>query len=110
MNFAKWKSGIMMILIIMDWDHSFHEDKPVEPVAKGANDTTLALRKADYKKAKTQWESSDRVVFMIMDNTIDLAIRGALPKTAKNAKLSWLKLKNIFRDPLKLMLASLYAN
>jgi hypothetical protein len=53
-NFAKWKADIQMILAIMDRDHSFCEDKPVEPVAEGANDTTLALQKADYKKAKAQ--------------------------------------------------------
>jgi hypothetical protein len=43
MNFVKWKVVIQMILGIMDRDHSFCEDKPVEPVAEGANDTTLAL-------------------------------------------------------------------
>jgi hypothetical protein len=43
MNFAKWKVDIQMILTIMDWDHSFREDKPVEHVAEGANDTTLSL-------------------------------------------------------------------
>jgi hypothetical protein len=34
-NFAKWKADIQMILAIMDRDrdHSFREDKPVEPVA-----------------------------------------------------------------------------
>jgi hypothetical protein len=42
-NFAKWKADIQMILAIMDRDHSFREDKPAEPVAEGANDTTLAL-------------------------------------------------------------------
>jgi hypothetical protein len=36
-----------MILAIMDRDHSFREDKPVELVAEGANDTTLALWKTD---------------------------------------------------------------
>jgi hypothetical protein len=51
-NFAKWKADIQMILAIMDQDHSFCEDKPIEPVAEGANDTTLALRNANYKKAK----------------------------------------------------------
>jgi hypothetical protein len=86
MNFAKWKADIQLILAIMDRDHSFCEDKPVEPVAEGANDTTLALRKAEYEKAKAQWERSDRVAFMIMDNAIDLAIKGALPKTADNVK------------------------
>jgi hypothetical protein len=86
MNFAKWKADIQMILAIMDQGHSFREDKPVEPVAEGANDTTLALRKAKYEKAKAQWERSDRIAFMIMNNAIDPAIRGALPKTADNAK------------------------
>jgi hypothetical protein len=42
-NFAKWKADIKMILTIMDQDHSFREDKPIEPVAEGDNDTTFAL-------------------------------------------------------------------
>jgi hypothetical protein len=33
-NFAKWKADLMLVLTIMDRDHSFHEDKPEEPVAK----------------------------------------------------------------------------
>jgi hypothetical protein len=55
-NFAKWKADIQMILAIMDRDrdHSFREDKPVEPVAEGANDTTLVLQKVEYEKAKAQ--------------------------------------------------------
>jgi uncharacterized protein with ATP-grasp and redox domains len=52
MNFAKWKADIQMILAIMDRDHSFHDDKPVEPVVEGANAITLVLSKADYEKAK----------------------------------------------------------
>jgi hypothetical protein len=52
MNFAKWKAEIKMILTIMDRDHSFRENKPVDPVAEGDNDTTLVLRKADYEKTK----------------------------------------------------------
>jgi hypothetical protein len=79
MNFAKWKADIQMILAIMDQD---------KPVAEGANDTTLSPWKADYEKAKAQWERSDSVAFMIMDNAIDPAIRGDLPKTAENAKTS----------------------
>jgi hypothetical protein len=90
-----------MILAIMDPDHSFCEDKPVEPVAKGANDTTLALRKAEYEKAKVQWERSDKVVFMIMDNVIDPAIRGALPKTADNAKTFMAKIEEHFKGSSK---------
>jgi hypothetical protein len=97
MNFAKWKAVIQMILAVMDWDHSFREDKPIEPVAEGANDTTLALQKAEYEKAKAQWERSDRVAFMILDNVIDLAIRGALPKTADNAKTFMAKIEEHFK-------------
>jgi hypothetical protein len=84
-NFAKWKADIQMILAIMNQDHSFREDKHVEPVAEDANDTTLVLRKAEYEKAKTQWERSNKVAFMIMDNAINPAIRGIVPKTADNA-------------------------
>jgi hypothetical protein len=54
MNFAKWKADIQMILAIMDRDQSFREDKPVEPIAEGANDTILVLRKAEYEKPKAQ--------------------------------------------------------
>jgi hypothetical protein len=106
MNFAKRKADIKMILAIMDLDHSCHEDKLVEPVTKGDNDTILALQKVDYEKAKTQWERSDRVSLMIMDNAIDPSIRGALSKIAENAKVFMAKMKNISRDPLKLMLTS----
>jgi hypothetical protein len=52
MNFAKWNADIQMILVIMDQNHSFREDKSVEPVAEGANDTILVLRKVEYEKAK----------------------------------------------------------
>jgi hypothetical protein len=83
----------MMILAIMDRDHSFRENKPVEPVAEGDNDNTLALQKAEYKKAKAQCERSKRVVFMIMNNAIDPAIIGALPKTAENAKIFMAKIE-----------------
>jgi hypothetical protein len=93
MNFAKRKADIKMILAIMDWDHSCHEDKSVEPVTEGDNDTILTLQKVDYKKAETQWERSDRVALMIMDNVIDPSIRGALPKIAEKPRFSWLKWK-----------------
>jgi hypothetical protein len=96
-NFAKWKADIQMILAIMDQDHSFREDEPVEPIAEDANDTTLVLRKAEYEKAKVQWERSDRIAFMIMDNAIDPAIRGALPKTADNAKTFMAKIEEHFK-------------
>jgi hypothetical protein len=43
MNFAEWKADIKIILAIMDRDHSFCEDKPIEPIVEGDNDTTLAL-------------------------------------------------------------------
>ena len=51
-NFAKWKGDLMLVLAIMDWDHSFREDSPEEPKANGDNDTTLADRTAAYEKAK----------------------------------------------------------
>jgi hypothetical protein len=37
-NFTKWKADLMLIVAIMDQDHSFHEDKSVEP--KGDNETS----------------------------------------------------------------------
>jgi hypothetical protein len=52
MNFAKWKGEIMMILTIMDREHSFRENKHVELIAEGGNDNTLALWKAEYEKDK----------------------------------------------------------
>jgi hypothetical protein len=92
MNFAKWKADIQMILAIMDQD---------KPVAEGANDTTLSPWKADYEKAKAQWERSDSVAFMIMDNAIDPAIRGDLPKTAENAKTFMTKMEEHFKGSSK---------
>jgi hypothetical protein len=80
-NIAKWKADLTLILAIMDQDHSFRENKLIEPVAEGDNDTTLAVSITEYEKAKAQWERYDRVTLMIMDNTIDPIIRGALPKT-----------------------------
>ncbi|KAG8056506.1 hypothetical protein GUJ93_ZPchr0002g26129 [Zizania palustris] len=55
-NFTKWKGELMLILAIMDRDHSFREDKPVVPVSEGDNDATLVHRMAEYEKAKAQWE------------------------------------------------------
>jgi hypothetical protein len=85
----------------MDRGHSFREDKAVEPVGNGANDTTLVLRKADYEKAKAQWKRSDGVVFMIVDNAIDPAIRGALSKTAENANTFMAKIEEYFKGSSK---------
>jgi hypothetical protein len=104
-NFAKRKGDLMLVLAIMDRDHSFREDKPEEPVAQGDNDSTLAHRKAEYEKAKAQWERSDRVALMIMDHSIDAAIRGSLPKTPTVIRHSWLKLRSISMGPLRLTLA-----
>jgi hypothetical protein len=70
----------------MDQDHSFQEDKSIEPTAEGNNDTSLATQKVEYEKAKAQWEWSDRVTLMIMDHRIDPVIRWALPKTPSSAK------------------------
>jgi hypothetical protein len=95
-NFAKWRADIKMILAIMDRDHSFCEDKSIEPVTEGDNDATLVLQKADYEKAKTQWERSDKVALMIMDNAIDPAIRGALLKNPENAKAFMAKMEEHF--------------
>jgi hypothetical protein len=95
-NFAKWKSDLMLVLAIMDRDHSFHDDKPEEPVAEGDNDSTLTHCKAEYKKAKAQCERSDKVALMIMDHSIDTGIRGALPKTPTNAKAFMAKIEEHF--------------
>jgi hypothetical protein len=100
-NFAKWKAGLKLILTIVDRDHSFREDKPVEPVAEGDNDTTLATRKTQYEKAKAQWERYDSVTLMIMDHTIDPAIRGALPKTPSSAKEFMAKIEEHFQGSSK---------
>jgi hypothetical protein len=42
-NFAKWKADPKLILVIMDQDNSFRDDKSIEPVAEGDNDTTLEV-------------------------------------------------------------------
>jgi hypothetical protein len=51
-NFAKWRADLKLILAIMDRDHSFREEKPLEPIPKGDNDITLAMKKTEYEKAK----------------------------------------------------------
>jgi hypothetical protein len=43
------------------------------------HDSTLAHFKIEYEKAKAQWERSDTVTLMIVDHSIDTAIRGAHP-------------------------------
>jgi hypothetical protein len=100
-NFAKWKGDLMLVLAIMDRDHSFREDKPEEPVAQGDNDSTLAHHKAEYEKVNAQWERSDRVALMIMDHSIDAAIRGSLPKTSTNAKAFMAKIEEYFQGSSK---------
>jgi hypothetical protein len=60
----------MLVLAIMDRDHSFCEDKLEELVAQGDKDSTLAQRKTEYENVKAQWERSDRVALMIMDHTL----------------------------------------
>jgi hypothetical protein len=37
-------------------------------VAESDNDSTLAHHKIEYEKAKAQWERSDRVALVNMDN------------------------------------------
>jgi hypothetical protein len=85
-NFAKWKTDLKLILAIMDRNHSFLEERVIELVAEGDNDTTLAMKKAEYEKVKAQWERSDRVALMIMDHATDPAIRGVLLKSPSSAK------------------------
>jgi hypothetical protein len=101
-NFAEWKGDLMIVLTIMNRDHSFHEDKPEEPMAQGDNDSTLAHHKAEYEKAKAQWEMSDRVALMIMDHFIDpAAIRGSLSKTPDSAKAFMAKIEEYFQSSSK---------
>jgi hypothetical protein len=100
-NFTKWKSDLMLVLAIMDRDHSFRKDTPEEPVAQGDNDSTLAHRKAEYEKVKARWERSDRVTLMIMDHSIDTVIRGALPKSPKSDKDFMAKIEEHFQGSPK---------
>jgi hypothetical protein len=100
-NFAKWKGDLMLVLAIMDRDHSFREGKSEEPVAQGDNDSTLAHHKAEYEKANAQWERFDRVALMIMDHSIDAAIRGSLPKTPTIVKAFMVKIEEYFQGPSK---------
>jgi hypothetical protein len=91
----------MLVLAIMDRDHSFRKGKPEEPVAQGHNDSTLAHRKAEYEKVKAQWERSDKVALMIMDHSIDAAIRGSLPKTPASAMAFMAKIEEYFQGTSK---------
>ena len=93
-NFGKWKQEIMFILAVMDRDESFHEERPVAPTANGDNDPTLVERSKEYEKAKYSWERPNRVALMIMNNSINPAIRGALPKEPKDAKSFMAKIEH----------------
>jgi hypothetical protein len=100
-NFVKWKSDVMLVLAIMDEDHSFCKNKSEEHVAEGDNDSILAHCKTEYEKAKTQWERSDRVALVIMDHSIDTTIRGALPKSPTCAKAFMAKIEEHFQGSSK---------
>jgi hypothetical protein len=76
-------------------------NKPIEPAAKGDNDSTLAARITEYEMAKAQWERSDRVALMIMDHIINPAVRGALPKTPSSAKEFMTKIEEHFQGSSK---------
>jgi hypothetical protein len=91
----------MLVLAIMDRDHSFREDKPEESLAQGDNDSTLAHRMVEYEKVKVQWKRSDRVTLIIMDHSIDTAIRGSLPKTPSSAKAFMTKIEEYFQGSSK---------
>jgi hypothetical protein len=70
-------------------------------VAQGDNDSTLDHCKAEYEKAKAQWERSDRVALIIMHHSIDAAIRGSLPKTPRSAKAFMVKIEEYFQGSFK---------
>jgi hypothetical protein len=95
-NFAKWKADLNLILAIMDRGHSFGENKPIELVVEGDNDSTLAARITE-----AQWERSDMMALIIMDHTINPAIRGALPKTPSSANEFMAKIEEHFQGSSK---------
>jgi hypothetical protein len=70
----------------MDNDNSMNEDATVAPIPTGDNDTTLFERTGACDKEMERCEHSGRVALVIMDMTINPAIRGALTKNPKNAK------------------------
>ena len=97
-NFAKWSREIQLILVMMmDKDHSMRDKAHVASVAQGTDDTTLAERTAAYEKEKERWERSDRVAHMVMDLTISPTIRGALEKEPKNAKAFMKEIEEYFK-------------
>jgi hypothetical protein len=100
-NFSKWKFDLMLILAIMDRDHSFLEDKPEEPVAEGDNDSTLAHHKTECEKVNALWEISNRVALMIMAHSIDHVIRGALPKSPTSVRTFMAKIEEDFQGSSK---------
>jgi hypothetical protein len=100
-NFAKWKADLNLILAIMDRGHSFGENKPIELIVEGDNDSTLAARITEFEKAKAQWERSDMMALIIMDQTINPAIRGALPKTPSSANKLMAKIEEHFQGSSK---------
>ena len=98
-NFAKWSREIQLILVMMmDKDHSMRDDAPVALVAQRTDDTSLAKRTAAYEKEKYHWEHSNRVALIsIMDLTISPTIRGALEKEPKNAKAFMKEIEEYFK-------------
>ncbi|WVZ83837.1 hypothetical protein U9M48_030935 [Paspalum notatum var. saurae] len=82
-NFHEWREEIRLVLGVMDLDHALREDAPTAPIA-GADDATNAAAVKQYEMEKQRWELSNRLSLMIMQNSISIGIRGAIPDSKDN--------------------------
>ncbi|GAV57329.1 UBN2_2 domain-containing protein [Cephalotus follicularis] len=69
-NFLTWKEQIGFVLGVMDLDHALQTDTPA---------TITAQNTIEQKAAYEKWERSNRMSLMIMNSSISITIRGAIP-------------------------------
>ena len=77
-NFHEWREEIRLVLGVMDLDHALREGAPAAPTA-GDDAAANAAAMRQYEMEKQRWERSNRLSLMIMQNSITIGIRGAIP-------------------------------
>ncbi|WVZ83632.1 hypothetical protein U9M48_030760 [Paspalum notatum var. saurae] len=103
-NFHEWREEIRLVLGVMDLDHALREDACTAPVARD-NAPVTAEATRQYEMEKQRWERSNRLSLMIMQNSISIGIRGAIPDSKDdvpfNAKQHLVSVEEQFKSSSK---------
>ncbi|KAK5846508.1 hypothetical protein PVK06_002799 [Gossypium arboreum] len=86
-NFKEWKRHLLIVLGCMDIDLALREEQPAPITAK----STL-----DIKRDFERWDRSNCMSLMIMKHIIPEAFRGTESEKITQAKVSFMKLRNVF--------------